>query len=56
MQTCFMVLLGDFSWDRVKEVGRVEAGVWFWSFNVLVVWVMLNMLLAIVKPGRPRPW
>jgi hypothetical protein len=44
----FLVLLGDFDWDDMNEVGRVEAAIWFWSFTVLVLWVMPNMLLAIV--------
>lgn len=44
----FHVLLGDFDWEVMKNVGRIPAGLWFWSFMCLVNLVMLNMLLAIV--------
>jgi hypothetical protein len=44
----FHILLGEFDWEMMKQVGRVPAGIWFWSFMWLVNLVMLNMLLAIV--------
>eukprot|EP00928_Gymnodinium_smaydae_P021197 TRINITY_DN18250_c0_g3_i1.p1 TRINITY_DN18250_c0_g3~~TRINITY_DN18250_c0_g3_i1.p1 ORF type:complete len:958 (-),score=117.64 TRINITY_DN18250_c0_g3_i1:466-3339(-) len=46
--TAFRILLGDFDWDRLREVGRLQAGLWFWCFVWLVNLVMLNMLLAII--------
>eukprot|EP00747_Dinoflagellata_sp_TGD_P015216 gnl/TRDRNA2_/TRDRNA2_124128_c1_seq1.p1 gnl/TRDRNA2_/TRDRNA2_124128_c1~~gnl/TRDRNA2_/TRDRNA2_124128_c1_seq1.p1 ORF type:complete len:326 (-),score=63.58 gnl/TRDRNA2_/TRDRNA2_124128_c1_seq1:95-952(-) len=32
----------------MTDVGRIEATVWFWTFTVLVLEIMLNMLLAVV--------
>merc|ERR1712079_664648 len=46
--TCFRVLLGDFDWERMIHVGRLQATIWFMSFTCLVNLVMLNLLLAII--------
>merc|ERR1719316_553544 len=43
-----LVILGEFEWEDMREVGRGVAGVWFVTFNFLVVIIMLNMLLSIV--------
>merc|ERR1712007_81759 len=45
---CIRALSGDFDWDEMRQVGREEAGIWFWSFNFIVLHVMLNMLLSII--------
>merc|ERR1719408_140708 len=44
----FHVLIGDFEWEVMKDVGRLPATVWFWIFMMLVNMVMLNMLLAVI--------
>merc|ERR1712039_720822 len=44
----FRIMLGDFDWDSMAVVGRMEAGLWFWTFMLLVNLIMLNMLLAII--------
>lgn len=41
-------LLGDFNWPELEEIGRGLAGAWFWSFQILAVNIMFNMMLAIV--------
>jgi hypothetical protein len=46
--TTGLAVLGDFDWDVIKEQGRIEAGVWFWTFMGLVSLVLMNMLIAIV--------
>lgn len=46
--SCFRTMMGDFNWEEMSEIGRIEAGIWFMSFMVIVVMLMLNMLLAIV--------
>jgi len=46
--TVFRIMLGDFEWEELREVGRPQAYIWFWSFQWLVVLIMLNMLLAII--------
>lgn len=48
INTCFLVLMGDFDVESMQQVGRVMTGVWFWSFMILVLLIMLNMLLAII--------
>jgi hypothetical protein len=48
MTTIFRILLGDFSWDSMNRIGRMQANVWFWTFMWLVNLTMLNMLLAII--------
>jgi len=46
--TVFRIMLGDFDWEELREIGRPQAYIWFWSFQWLVVLIMLNMLLAII--------
>mmetsp|Transcript_60169 Transcript_60169/g.105411 ORF Transcript_60169/g.105411 Transcript_60169/m.105411 type:complete len:1208 (+) Transcript_60169:107-3730(+) len=46
--TCFRCMMGDFDWEELQKVGRIEAGIWFVTFMVIIVLIMLNMLLAIV--------
>jgi len=46
--TCCRVLIGDFDWEQMLQVGRAEAALWFGSFTVVNVLLMMNMLLAIV--------
>merc|ERR1711920_245597 len=38
--------MGD--WDKMIDVGRLQAMIWFFSFICLVNLVMLNMLLAMI--------
>jgi len=44
----FRIMMGDFDWEELSSVGRTEAGIWFCTFIVIIVLLMLNMLLAIV--------
>lgn len=48
LQTLFRILLGDFDWEQLHNVGRPQAYLWFWTFVWLVNMVLLNMLLAII--------
>jgi len=48
VNSVFRLMLGDFDWEELHGVGRVQAVVWFWSFTWLVNFIMLNMLLAII--------
>lgn len=48
MTSVFRILLGDFDWDQLKQGGRLQANVWFWSFSLLVNLIMMNMLMAII--------
>jgi len=46
----FMMLLGGSDWDAMADAagGQVQAGVFYWTFNILMCTLMLNMLLAII--------
>lgn len=44
----FRVLLGDLQWEDISRVGRPEAALWMFSFIVIVMLLLLNMILAIV--------
>mmetsp|Transcript_26997 Transcript_26997/g.46862 ORF Transcript_26997/g.46862 Transcript_26997/m.46862 type:complete len:1137 (-) Transcript_26997:83-3493(-) len=46
--TCGRLMFGDFDWGEMKEVGRSDAFFWFVPFTILIVWILLNMLMAIV--------
>eukprot|EP00746_Dinoflagellata_sp_MGD_P142319 gnl/MRDRNA2_/MRDRNA2_75302_c0_seq1.p1 gnl/MRDRNA2_/MRDRNA2_75302_c0~~gnl/MRDRNA2_/MRDRNA2_75302_c0_seq1.p1 ORF type:complete len:354 (-),score=72.30 gnl/MRDRNA2_/MRDRNA2_75302_c0_seq1:202-1224(-) len=42
------LVLGEGDLEELQEVGRLQAGIWFWVFNILMVNIMLNMVIAIV--------
>merc|ERR1711970_1534161 len=46
--SCWRLLLGDFDWDSFRKVGRMEASIYFVSFSILVMQIMMNMLLAVI--------
>jgi hypothetical protein len=48
--TTFRVMEGevDFDWGEMESVGRWQTALWFTTFTVIVVMLMLNMLLSIV--------
>jgi hypothetical protein len=46
--SCFNTMMGDFDWDELNNIGRFEAGCWFFGFMIMIVVLLLNMLLAIV--------
>lgn len=48
MMSCWRLLLGDFDFQELEQVGRAWAACWFWSFTILVLQLMLNMLLAVI--------
>jgi len=48
INTCFRIMFGDFDWDSLREVGRLDAFMWLVPFILLVVMLLLNMVIAIV--------
>lgn len=57
IDTCFIVLMGEFGWYEGASVSddALSSGlpffvlmIWFWSYMVFVLLIMINMLLAIV--------
>jgi hypothetical protein len=63
--TCFAILLGDFPLEDMMEQHFMLANVWFICFQVMVMMILLNMLLAIImdtytnvvaKSGKKTIW
>lgn len=48
LHNCFRALFGDWDYDAMQQIGRFQAGIWFWLFLMIMVIILLNMLLAIV--------
>eukprot|EP00928_Gymnodinium_smaydae_P033482 TRINITY_DN23978_c0_g1_i1.p1 TRINITY_DN23978_c0_g1~~TRINITY_DN23978_c0_g1_i1.p1 ORF type:complete len:1165 (-),score=153.74 TRINITY_DN23978_c0_g1_i1:425-3919(-) len=44
----FRALMGDLDWDLMKPVGRYMVGIWMLFFQVLLFFVLFNILLTIV--------
>ena len=36
VNSCFLMLLGEFDWGSLRQVGKTEAHIWFWTYNVFV--------------------
>lgn len=45
---CFLALMGDFDYGSMFAEAREIGTVWFWFFQIILVLLMLNMLLAII--------
>jgi len=48
INTCFLMMLGDFDWEELGWEHPLTAGLWFWSYMVVMMLLMLNMLMAII--------
>jgi hypothetical protein len=48
LNTCFLVMIGDFDFAELSAEHPLTAVIWFWSYMILVSLIMLNMLLAII--------
>lgn len=48
LNTCMMIMIGDFDFAEMGAEHPLTSVVWFWSYMVLVSLIMLNMLLAII--------
>merc|ERR1719191_646977 len=48
MNSCWRLLIGDYDWDELVGIGRLETSLWFWMFTILLQTIMLNMLLAVI--------
>jgi len=48
LHTCFRMLSGDWEWDTMKEIGFLNAMLWFWLFLLLMVLILLNIMVAII--------
>jgi len=48
VNTCFRMMLGDFDWDVLGEEHPTTAALWFWTYMIVMMLLMLNMLMAII--------
>mmetsp|Transcript_24764 Transcript_24764/g.39762 ORF Transcript_24764/g.39762 Transcript_24764/m.39762 type:complete len:891 (+) Transcript_24764:3-2675(+) len=48
MSTCFLMMLGDFDWEELAWEHPLTAGLWFWTYMIVMQTLMLNMLMAII--------
>jgi len=45
---CWRILLGDFDVEEMEAVDYLYANLWFLAFQIMVMMILLNMLLAII--------
>jgi len=48
INTCFLMMLGDFDWEELGWEHPMTAQIWFWSYMIVMMMLMLNMLMAII--------
>eukprot|EP00913_Durusdinium_trenchii_P008657 g8131.t1 len=48
LHACFRAMLGDWDWEAMGRIGIHKAFAWFFSFMLVMVMVLLNMLVAIL--------
>lgn len=48
VHSTFGMTLGNFQYDRLHSVAPVSAAVWFWAYVLLALFVLLNVLIAII--------
>jgi hypothetical protein len=48
INTCFLMMLGDFTYDDLAREHPVTTAVWFWVYIAVMMLLMLNMLMAII--------
>ena len=46
--TLSRILLGDFDYESLRQENKWLAGIWFWAFVILGLFIMLNFLVAIL--------
>lgn len=48
INTTFKALMGDFDFSAMYDVAPLTASIWFWSFMIVTVFILLNLLMAII--------
>jgi len=48
IQACFNIMLGVYDYEALLEVSEYATVLFFWSFTVFVVFIMLQLFIAIV--------
>lgn len=49
VRKCFEITIGDFDYDSIEEVNAPMAVIFFFPFNVLFVFILTNIFLAIIN-------
>lgn len=49
IRKCFEITIGDFSYEDLKGVNSVMAVIFFFPFNILFVFILTNIFLAIIN-------
>jgi len=49
MVECFSIILGDFDYIKLENVSPIMAFLFFYTYNIIFVFILANMLLAIIN-------
>jgi hypothetical protein len=47
-QACLLFTLGDYDFEAMRSVDKAGAGLFYWTFTILIVILVLNMVLGVV--------
>lgn len=45
---CFAIACGEFAWGEMAAEHPVTTALWFWSFELIIYFILLNMVMAII--------
>jgi len=48
MNSCFSMMFGDVDYQSFHHVAPATAAIWFWSYVIVMILVMLNLLISII--------
>ncbi|CAD7929167.1 unnamed protein product [Amoebophrya sp. A25] len=48
INTSFLAILGEFDFNQMFELSPITATLWFWSFMILMTFILLNLLIAMI--------
>eukprot|EP00391_Amoebophrya_sp_Ameob2_P011104 CAMPEP_0178999092 /NCGR_PEP_ID=MMETSP0795-20121207/9863_1 /TAXON_ID=88552 /ORGANISM="Amoebophrya sp., Strain Ameob2" /LENGTH=1155 /DNA_ID=CAMNT_0020691817 /DNA_START=345 /DNA_END=3812 /DNA_ORIENTATION=+ len=48
VNTSFLALMGEFDFNEMFELSPVTATLWFWSFMIVMTFILLNLLIALI--------
>merc|ERR1719392_656430 len=45
----FSLLLGKFSYNQFESTNRILGPIFFFSFNIMINWIIMNMFISILN-------
>lgn len=48
INSCFSVMFGEVDYQAFHRVAPMTAAIWFWSYVIVMILIMLNLLIAII--------